>query len=230
MAPIIPTAVTQYCLYCMWPAWPSGKQGGQRGGLGGLGGRNRPFRSRNIRGHQGGGKTEMDCSCQKWLVHVRNGLLFRTGRHRRRDATSLAASTLYHVVLDSPPRLHRARTRDAVRPHTHGLSLTSGVDHQAAYPARLMCRVPGLSRSGYYAWRNREPSMRAQENAALASEILEIHAMSGGTHGAPRVPTSCGWPTSRYALRAARALDSRELARREKPPRSTVHQNGVSPP
>ncbi|WP_420632750.1 IS3 family transposase [Candidatus Palauibacter sp.] len=61
------------------------------------------------------------------------------------------------------------------------------VDHQAMYPVRVMCRLLGLSPSGYYAWRKREPSRRARENAALSAEIVEIHAMSGGTYGAPRV-------------------------------------------
>ncbi len=61
------------------------------------------------------------------------------------------------------------------------------VDHRAAYPVRVMCRLPGLSPSGYYAWRKREPSRRARENAALTGEILDIHAMSDGTYGAPRI-------------------------------------------
>ncbi len=60
-------------------------------------------------------------------------------------------------------------------------------DHQAAYPVRVTCRLLGLSPSGYYAWRKREPSRRARENAALTGEILEIHAMSDGTYGAPRI-------------------------------------------
>ena len=60
-------------------------------------------------------------------------------------------------------------------------------DHQAVYPVRVMCRLPGLSPSGYYAWRSREPSDRARANAALTEEIVEIHAMSGGTYGAPRI-------------------------------------------
>ena len=60
-------------------------------------------------------------------------------------------------------------------------------DHQAMYPVRVMCRLLGLSPSGYYAWRTREPSRRARENEALSAEIVEIHAMSGGTYGAPRV-------------------------------------------
>ena len=60
-------------------------------------------------------------------------------------------------------------------------------DHRAEYPVRVMCRLLGLSPSGYYAWRSREPSVRARENAVLSSEIVEIHQMSGATYGAPRI-------------------------------------------
>ncbi|MCE2398605.1 MAG: IS3 family transposase [Gemmatimonadetes bacterium] len=60
-------------------------------------------------------------------------------------------------------------------------------DHRAIYPVRTMCRLLGLSPSGYYAWRRRGPSSRARENAALTEEILEIHARSDGTYGAPRI-------------------------------------------
>lgn len=51
----------------------------------------------------------------------------------------------------------------------------------------LMCRVLGVSRSGYYAWTGREPSERARENAALTSKISEVHKESRGTYGSPRV-------------------------------------------
>ncbi len=60
-------------------------------------------------------------------------------------------------------------------------------DHQAVYPVRTMCRLLGLSPSGYYAWRQRTPSRRARENAALTEEILEIHTRSDETYGAPRI-------------------------------------------
>lgn len=50
-----------------------------------------------------------------------------------------------------------------------------------------MCRVLGVSTSGYYAWRNRDSSRRAQENAALLEQILILHAWSRRTFGAPRI-------------------------------------------
>jgi putative transposase len=51
----------------------------------------------------------------------------------------------------------------------------------------MMCRVLGVSRSGYYAWLKREPSAREKANAELLETIREIHAESDGTYGAPRV-------------------------------------------
>jgi len=41
------------------------------------------------------------------------------------------------------------------------------------YPVRLMCRCLKVSASGYYAWQDREPSSRAQENARLVRRIRE---------------------------------------------------------
>ena len=50
-----------------------------------------------------------------------------------------------------------------------------------------MCRVLGVSPSGYYAWRKREPSGRSKANAGLLEKIEEIHKESDGTYGAPRI-------------------------------------------
>jgi putative transposase len=50
-----------------------------------------------------------------------------------------------------------------------------------------MCRVLGVSTSGYYAWQRRAPSARAQQDAALTMKIYTIHIESRGTYGAPRV-------------------------------------------
>ena len=50
-----------------------------------------------------------------------------------------------------------------------------------------MCRVLGVSPSGYWAWRRREPSARAHANAQLTEHIVQIHQASRGTYGALRV-------------------------------------------
>jgi len=58
-------------------------------------------------------------------------------------------------------------------------------DHQADYPIASMCRLLGVSSSGYYAWMKRRPSRRAAMDAALLGEIHTAHATSRGIYGAP---------------------------------------------
>ena len=50
-----------------------------------------------------------------------------------------------------------------------------------------MCRVLGVSTSGYYAWRERPPSKRAVSDVALLERIRAIHKHSRGTYGVPRI-------------------------------------------
>ena len=59
--------------------------------------------------------------------------------------------------------------------------------HQATYPVRTMCRVLGVSPSGYYAWRARPRSARARANERLLERIREIHKLSDETYGSPRI-------------------------------------------
>ena len=51
----------------------------------------------------------------------------------------------------------------------------------------VACRVPAVSTAGYYEWGERAPSARAVADQALSEQIMEIHAMSRGSYGAPRV-------------------------------------------
>jgi transposase InsO family protein len=50
-----------------------------------------------------------------------------------------------------------------------------------------MCRVLQVSVSGYYAWRKRGPSQRAQADARLVEQMRRIHADSRRTYGSPRI-------------------------------------------
>jgi putative transposase len=51
----------------------------------------------------------------------------------------------------------------------------------------MLCRLLGVSRSGYYAWRRRPSSERARFDAVLSEKIEMIHRNSRATYGAPRV-------------------------------------------
>jgi len=59
--------------------------------------------------------------------------------------------------------------------------------NQATYPVRQLCRLLGVSPSGYYAWCQRGPSARAQANTQLLTRIREIHRASRGAYGAPNI-------------------------------------------
>jgi putative transposase len=58
---------------------------------------------------------------------------------------------------------------------------------KAAHSVPMLCRMLGVSRSGYYAWRSRPPSERARFDAVLSEKIETIHRNSRATYGAPRV-------------------------------------------
>ena len=58
---------------------------------------------------------------------------------------------------------------------------------QAVYPIARICRVVGVSRSGYYAWRHRGISIRQQADQMLGDQITVIHTQSRHTYGSPRV-------------------------------------------
>jgi putative transposase len=59
--------------------------------------------------------------------------------------------------------------------------------HRTEYPIRMMCRVLGVSPSGYYDWLDRPPSARAQADAILLERIKAHHEDSRGTYGMPRL-------------------------------------------
>ena len=58
---------------------------------------------------------------------------------------------------------------------------------RASYPVATLCRMLGVSKSGYYAWRARPPSNRSRQDALLTEKIREIHSRSRKTYGYPRV-------------------------------------------
>jgi putative transposase len=51
----------------------------------------------------------------------------------------------------------------------------------------MMCRSLDASKAGYYAWRDRSDSQRAQDDQRLLSRIRVIHRVSAETYGSPRI-------------------------------------------
>jgi len=58
---------------------------------------------------------------------------------------------------------------------------------KAEHSIKTMCRVLGVSRSGFHAWTTRKPSARAVEDARLTSRIAVLHKKRRGVYGSPRI-------------------------------------------
>lgn len=59
--------------------------------------------------------------------------------------------------------------------------------HQKEYGVGLACRTLGVSVSGYYAWRKRQPSRRAVANEVIEAQLVRLYEQSHGTYGSPRL-------------------------------------------
>jgi hypothetical protein len=55
------------------------------------------------------------------------------------------------------------------------------------YPVRVLCRVLGVSRSGFHAWLVRKPSARARSRERLKVAALAAHQRTRQTYGAARL-------------------------------------------
>ena len=53
-------------------------------------------------------------------------------------------------------------------------------DHAAGYPVKRLCELVEVSRSGFFAWRDRPPSQRQRDDDELGFEIRAIHERSRG--------------------------------------------------
>ncbi len=84
--------------------------------------------------------------------------------------------------------------------------------NRAVYSVSAMCRLLDVSSSGYYAWVDREPSARERADRALTNRIREIHQVSRGTYGAPRVHAELKEGGQRVGLnRVARLMKKANL-------------------
>src|SRR5215471_17010514 len=59
--------------------------------------------------------------------------------------------------------------------------------YHGQYSVKKMARDLGVSRSGYYAWLNREPSRHETEDCELLRLIIMIFEEHKGRYGSPRV-------------------------------------------
>ncbi len=103
---------------------------------------------------------------------------------------------------------------------------------KAHFPVTTLCRVLGVSRSGYYAWRMRPPSARACADQALSRQIRTVHERSRGTYGAPRIWADLretGVVCSRKRVARLLRLSGLQGCHRRKGPPSPRRTPGATP-
>ena len=58
---------------------------------------------------------------------------------------------------------------------------------EVAFSVKAMCQVLGVSRSGYYSWKERPAAGADAKTASLSTEIVAAHRRSRGNYGSPRI-------------------------------------------
>ena len=104
--------------------------------------------------------------------------------------------------------------------------------NRAAFSVSTLCRVLEVSASGYYAWLDRPLSKRAAQDAVLLQRISQVHEVSKGTYGAPRIHAELadqGMAVGRRRVaRLMRAAKLQGITRR-KWPRTTIREQKARP-
>lgn len=105
--------------------------------------------------------------------------------------------------------------------------------NQAAFPIRAMCRVLGLSPSGYYAWLKRPPSARALRDEELKERIKMIYTENRRVYGRPRIHADLREQGERVGAkrvgRLMRELGIRGESRRRRKPGTTRRDRDARP-
>lgn len=106
--------------------------------------------------------------------------------------------------------------------------------NQAVYKVATLCRVLGVTTSGYHAWRSRPPSAHARDDALLTTQIRASHARSRSTYGCPRIHAdlaATGWKVSRKRVgRLMRESGLRGASRRRWATTTTRHPDARPAP
>lgn len=85
------------------------------------------------------------------------------------------------------------------------------------YPVRVVCRVLGVARSSYYAWKRRPISPHAKQDAVLTTQIQTVFRASRRTYGSPRVHATLQAQGVRCSRkRVARLMGANALVARRK--------------
>lgn len=104
--------------------------------------------------------------------------------------------------------------------------------YHAKYFATRLCRVLGVSPSGFYAWLQRPPSAHRQADIALGDRIEALHRQSRSNYGRPRLQADLQDEGFRVSdKRIARLMRERKIqgATRRKGFKTTVRDRNTRP-
>jgi len=105
--------------------------------------------------------------------------------------------------------------------------------HENEFRIGRMCRVLGVGRSGYYAWRSRPTSQRTQANEVLLEKIRAAYQASQATYGSPRIQVALQHQGVRCSKkRVARLMRQHQIIarpRKKRRPITTQRETGAIP-
>lgn len=105
--------------------------------------------------------------------------------------------------------------------------------HEEEFKIERMCRVLGVGRSGYYAWRSRPASRRTEADEVLWAQIRTEYELSRATYGSPRIHAALqGKGVKCSRKRVARLMRGHGIIarqRRKRTPRTTQRAAGAVP-
>ncbi|EDQ2394517.1 TPA: IS3 family transposase [Salmonella enterica] len=123
----------------------------------------------------------------QWVTAARKGLITPGTR---------SVAELESEVLQLRKELNEARLERDVLKKATGVFCTGVAEKYALieqwrqeFPVEVMCRVFGVSRSGYYDWGQHKPSDRKQSDERLKLEIKVAHIRTRETYGTRRLQT-----------------------------------------
>lgn len=103
--------------------------------------------------------------------------------------------------------------------------------HKQKFPIVVMCRVLGVSESGFYAWRKRPTCQRQREDAQITQEIQQVFSSHQGRYGSPRIHKALHDQGRGIARkRVARLMREAALSARRKPRRVLTTKRDVTHP
>jgi putative transposase len=105
---------------------------------------------------------------------------------------------------------------------------------KAEHAISRLCKLLGVTRQGFYAWRRRGPSLRQLGDEELKRLIVTIYDGSHGIYGAPRVQLDLAEDHQvrvgrKRVARLMRELGLQGVSRRGKKPRTTIADEKAPP-